>query len=521
MSHETSLQNRAAQADSPGIRGLPRRLLYSDDGIGIASALAVAVVIFILGVTWYSVSVHEIEEVSYDRQLSTAVNVAEAGAREAMYLLASNEGGFRDDADGGAATSGITAGTCDLDTLETVADGGTELLGEYWVKASPLAKDRTYLIESWGWAPDHTALQSVSKKVVIEVELVPIGGGFYYALFAADGGLTAGNRKEIYGDAYSGDDLAVGNFTRVYPNDGGAPGTGQMLVYRDLLISAGANVEIAGEVKVNGFVNDDKGSAFGTSGNDLLILNDTSLSALTKSRFKKNQASVGRDLTVAGPSSSVTDPPSAAAHIWNATGIPPVPPIALPLFVWAPSKYIDAGMTPVNTYNTWADFEAWYNANDDALSGAHFVNDTGSYTLDMGGVTLDGDFVLAFKGDLEVRGTPSGVSDPAVAPATVVIAGVRADSDVTLGVSANSIEDQVHHLIYAGGTFGATQQTTIYGAMYGHEDVSSNRLEIHFRPPNTSSIAGFTFDPALADLFLPRPGIWRETPADALGCTLP
>ena len=75
---------------------------------------------------------------------------------------------------------------------------------------------------------------------------------------------AAGNRKEIYGDAYSGGDLEIGNFTRVYPNDDGAPGTGQVLVHRDLLISGGSNVEIAGEVKVNGFVEDGAGRKVST-----------------------------------------------------------------------------------------------------------------------------------------------------------------------------------------------------------------------------------------------------------------
>ena len=497
-----------------------------DEGIGIASALSVAVVIFILGATWYSISVHELEEVGYDRHLATALNVAEAGAREAMYLLASNEGGFRDTADGGEVTTGITGFQCDLDTLETMVDGVSETQGEYWVRAVPLAKARSYLIESWGWAPHHTAHQAVSKKVMIEVELVPIGGGFYYALFAAEGGLTAGNRKEIYGDAYSGDDLAIGNFTRVYANDDGAPGTGQMLVYRDLLVGNGANVDIAGEVKVNGFVKDDSGSALGTAGNDLIILNDTSLSSLPKSTFKKNQASVGRNLQVVGPSSTVTDPPSAAAYVWNATGIQPVPQITLPAFVWNKDAYIAAGMTATE-HNDWAAFTTWYNqtSNKNALKGAHYIKNAyagpGPYPLDMGGVKLAGDFVLAFKGDLELRGTPNGVTNAALAPVTVVIAGVDTTSDVTLSNSSNSIEGQVHHLIYAGGTFSASQQTTIYGAMYGDKDTSSNRLEIHFRPPSTSAVAGFSFDPALADSFIPRPGTWRETPADALGCTLP
>ena len=523
MSSTTPLQKRCSSADRYGMRGLPGRLMHQDDGMGIAAALAVAVVIFILGATWYSVSVHELEEVGYDRHLATAVNVAEAGAREAMYLLASNESGFRDNADGGQATTGIAGTTCVLNTLDTVVEGTTEVQGEYWVRVTPQATALQYLIESWGWAPSHNGQQTVSKKVVIEVELVPVGGGFFHALFASEGGLTAGNRKEIYGDAYSGGDLEIGNFTRVYPNDDGAPGTGQVLVHRDLIIGGGSNVEIAGEVKVNGFVQDGAGSAFGFGGQNLTILNDTSLSSFTKSILKKNQSTVGRDLVVSGPSASVQDPPSvpsyAAAHIWNATGIPPVPPIGLPKFEWQPAKY--SGILDIYNHASWADFETWYQANDSALTGAHFVNDTGAFTLDMGGAVFDSDFVLAFKGDLELRGTPSGVSDPAIAPVTVVIAGAQSDSDVKLTNSANSVEGQVHHLIYAGGTFGAGQQTTIYGAMYGNQDASTNRLEIHFRPPTMGATQGFVFDPSLADTFLPRPGIWREIPPDALGCTLP
>ena len=362
MSGTNRLQRTGPYADISCMRGLLKKLLVQDEGIGIASALAVAIVIFTLGVTWYSVSLHELEEVAYDRHLATAVNVAEAGAREMMYLLASNEGGTRDAADAGMATTGVTGTTCDLGTLETVVEGTNEVQGEYWVRAVPLAAARSYLIESWGWAPSHTTLQSVAKKVVIEVELVPIGGGFYYALFAADGGLTAGNRKEIYGDAYSGKDLAIGNYTRVFPNDDGAPGTGQMLIYRDLLIGNGSNVQIAGEVKVNGFVKDDASARYGTAGNDLIILNDATLSSLPKSTFKNPPGLVGRTLQVAGPASSVTNPPSASSYVYNATGIPPVPKITLPKFFWNATTYTDQGLA-TTVYNTWGDFLVWYNTN--------------------------------------------------------------------------------------------------------------------------------------------------------------
>ncbi len=44
--------------------------------------------------------------------------------------------------------------------------------------------------------------------------------------------------------------------------------------------------------------------------------------------------------------------------------------------------------------------------------------------------------------------------------------------------------------------------------------MAGNQLEIHFRPPADAAIGGFTFDPTLADLFIPQPGVWREVPTD-------
>ena len=67
-------------------------------------------------------------------------------------------------------------------------------------------------------------------------------------------------------------------------------------------------------------------------------------------------------------------------------------------------------------------------------------------------------------------------------------------------------------LVVTQGDFGASNQSTIYGALYGDGDISTNRLEIHFRPPPPEAIVGFEFDPSLADQFRPVPGVWREVP---------
>ena len=502
------------------------KTLFGDDrGIGMVTALSVSFVVLGLGATWYTISVHELEEVSFDEHRTLAVNMADAGLRVAMERLATEET-FRDDAKtSGGATAGTTSGACDLAAVNSDVDGIPRQLGEYWYRAEKVdpsnPNDRTYLVESWGWASGQDARQPVVRHAEIQVELIPDGGGFNYALFASEGGLTAGNRKEIYGDIYSGDDLVLDNYTRVYPNDDGYPGTGSIRVYRDLTISSGSNVEAWGEVKVNGYIDDNKSGShyFG----DVIALHDNATSSFTNSYFKN--ATVDGTFYTTGNSSSVTGNLTAGLEVYGATGIEPAPAISLPTFVWDASDYSPAGVT----WASWADFDAWYSANTGALSGAHYVQDSGSYTLDMGGTYLTDDFILVFDGSLTLKKTPSG---SALTPATVVLVGLDTTSVVTVAQSANSIENEVHHLIYTNGTFVASQQTTIYGAMYGYEDASTQRLEVHFRPPNNDAIKGFVFDPALADSYLPQPGVWREVPdqIDASGivdpdgghyCTLP
>lgn len=486
------------------IRAALRRL-RDDSGVGLATALSISFVVATLGGLWFTIGLHELDEVAFDASRTGAVNMADAGAREAMQRLATDAAFRSDAATADGADSGVTLGACDLTRVDATIDGSARQIGEYWYRASKVdpgnPSDRHYLIESWGWAPQHDRVQATVKKVVFEVELQPVGGGFNHALFAAEGGLIAGNRKEIYGDAYSGADLVISNFTRVFANDAGYPGDGNLEVYGDMYIGSGSNTDIAGSVSVNGYIDDRKG---GTAyRGDVVMRHDNPASSLVGSYFKS--ATIDQTLFVAGPSTEVTGTVTAATEVYDATGLTPLPQISLPTFTWNPSDYSPAGQE----WPTWAAFDTWYNANKGALSGAHYVRDPGAYTMDYGGAFLTGHFVLAFDGDLTIRKTPAGSS---LAPAYIVWAGMQPTSDLTLAQSANSINGSVHHIGVTQGTFAATNQTTIYGALYGYQDASSNRLEIHFRPPPSEVVIGFEFDPALANRFLPEPGIWRETP---------
>ncbi len=501
-----------------------RRRARDDRGVGMVTALGISFTVLALSTTWYALAIHEIEESAFDEHRTMAVNAAEAGLREAMHRLA-NESAFRTDATTVAgATAGTTSGDCSLVPISSDVDGVTTQLGEYWyraVKVNPAdPDDLRFLIDGYGWSPAHDRKQTVARQVRMEVELIPNGGGFFYALFAADGGLNAGNRKEIYGDIYTGENLTLSNYTRVYPNDSGYVGTGAINVYGDLSITGGSNVEAWGDVRVNGFIDDQKTGSHYLA--DVITLHDNPTTSYTETYFKN--ATVDGTFFTQGPASEVSGNLTAGTEVYNATGLTPVQDISLPTFTWDPLDYSPPGVT----YATWGDFDAWYSANSGALSGAHYVTDTGPYTLDLGGAYLTDDFILAFDGDLTVKKTPSG-SD--LAPATIVLVGVQTTSKITLAQSSNSIEDVVHHLIVSYGEFAASQQSTIYGALYGEEDTSSNRIEIHFRPPNTDAVTGFEFDPALADNFIPQPWTWREIPpeVDATGvqngasyhCTLP
>ncbi len=490
-----------------------KRLIRTDDGVGIVTALAVSFIVFALGATWYSLSVHELDEVTFDRHRTAAINAAEAGAREVMHLLAEDvtrsgdPSGFRTMADLSSADFGTDgSGECEVETLQT-ADGDDA--GEYWARATKTG-DRKYLIEAWGWGPDTSSRQVVNKKVSFEVELVPLGG-FRHALFAADGGLQAGNRKEIYGDAFSGSNMVISNYTRVFRNDPGYPGIGNVTVAKDLIITSGSNPQIDGSVFVNGYIQDDK---VGTNYlADVVARHSNPASPYTKSYFRK--ATIGGTLYFRTATGSLQAGSNVTGTVvYNANAYDqPFPNIALPAFTWNPSEYGPIGGVPSlaavgsNTWPSWASFQTWYSANKTNLRGAHYVN--GGGTLDLGGAYLTNHFLLATSDNLTLKGTAAGAA-PALAPATVTLVVDNPNKRLTIAQSSNSIPNTVHHLIVSEGEFDASQQTTIYGSIYGKKDISQQRLEIHFRPPVDAITTGFTFDPNLADKFIPQPGVWRE-----------
>ncbi|MGH8873683.1 MAG: hypothetical protein ACRDVM_00280 [Acidimicrobiia bacterium] len=491
-----------------------RRLGDEERGIGVVTALMVTFIVFSLGAVWYGLSVHELDEVTFDRHRTQALHAADAGAREAMYLLARTDPTTRNAANGaGQASSSPTGTTCSFTALETLVDGTPQTVGEYWFRITDVTPsdttDLAYFIESWGWAPRHDARQSSPKKVELEVTLFP-QEGFEYAMFADVGGLAAGQRKEIYGDIYSAGDLVLDNHTDLYDN-GSFPGDGNLQVYGNLTIQSGANTYIEGTVTVNGYI-DDQHAGDNFVGDVIAVLDGPGLDASGNDAYFK-KATVGGVVRLGGtiePTSNINGSTPGGPLVQGATGLEPVPLRGIPDFTWDKNDY-----SPQGSEWSSANFKTWYEANQALLSGAHYV--AGDYTWDLKDAQFEDDFLLAVEGDLTIRGNAS-LTGTALPPVEVVVVGNRVPgtlsagdpgSKVTLAQSFLSTND-LRFLVYSKGQFAAENLTTVYGTIYAREDVSSNKLIVHYRRPETDTLSGFDFTAEGLDV---EPGVWREVPS--------
>jgi hypothetical protein len=496
-----------------------RRLHRAEDGIGVVTALMVTFIVFTLGASWYAISVHELDEVTFDRHRTQSIHATDAGVRDAMYRLA-NDDSVRSAAQGaGSWSSPIVSGTCDLTELTS----GSGVVGQYWLRISDATPseltDLRYFIESWGWAPTSQSRQANQKKIELELELIPAGGGFEYALYVGNQGLVGAQKKVLYGDAYSGQDATIQQLTEIKPNDGGYPGDGHLRIYEDLTISN--SLTVAGTVTVNDYITQGLGSNAAVG--ELIGVNnppngggnpayDTFLRKMAISGTAR--FGTGRNYST-GPPNQVT---AGGGIVHNATGLVPVPFEALPGFDW--DEVTDPPYTPKTLYtgvNAWDDFMSWVSSDPTALTGAHYVQNTGQSTSwNMNGHTFADDFILVVDGSVTLAGSPS--FDAANAPITVTVAGNQATSQVSAGAPVLVTSDDLRFLIYSKGTANIGLPTLIYGALYAEQGVSGTNLEIHFRPPET---AGFIWDPSLATSYTPRPGVWREASASAPPCTVP
>jgi hypothetical protein len=473
-----------------------------DDGFGLITALMISFVVFILAALWYGISSHEIDEAKEDRVSTAAVNAAEAGAREMMYLLA-NDKTIRDslETSGAVYTTSPEGSACvytELDSSGTASDR----LGEYWVRVTKTPGfDLRYRIEAWGWAPSHGARLHSEKKIDFEIELRPYGGGFDFAVFTGTTGYAGGNNKKVWGDVYSAADFEVDNSTTILPNDIPWPGTGAVSVVGDMTISANAASQFSGAVRVNGNIDDNKKNTLYQS--DVSIGGDASYLAEPTIVGSLNM----RDTSA--PSGDLGDVNEVLTGVdWT-----PVAPLLLPEFEWAasPNKQTVSD-------SDWSPSEL--GVSDQTTS---YEMPTGDVEIDFSKTEFHGDVVIyvpSGNADITKWQNVSVGADATETPVSVAV--VVGDPDKNLfiaqGFSMTGTED-VHFLGYSAGTVATENNSVIYGTIYGEGGNQGQRSYVHFRPMNESIQGVFSFDPAAADQFIPQPRIWREVPADTPGCT--
>lgn len=523
-----------------------RHLQQSDAGVGLVMALIVSFIVFSLGAVWVATSTHELDQVTHNRHRTEAFNAAEAGARRAMAELQNNndaDGWFESDGTALLATEGVrtqakghgllwlgydpSAGgeLCPAESLMS----GADQLGEYVVRVERLdAADvgLEYSIESWGWGPNRDSRQSVLRKVQMDVVLRPLDS-FAKALFASKS-MVGTNRKEIYGDVYAGESVTISNFTRIYPNDEGETGFGQLEVFGDLDIDNGSNVEFGGLIRVQGALDDDS-SGTSYTGADLVNAAPASGASGTFSTVNDFKNATTTDTIRYGGTLAGGWDVTPIASVISTNSLIDVPEIPLPTFEYLPADY--PSMTKTNWGTNVSGFQAFFSSNKANLSGIHVVNlSGGSISVDFKNTRFSGHFFLvAQDGDLNVHGFTKGLSGTPDAPITVglvlddtrvpglLATPVTVDDipDVdryTLSMSNgfNSIPGVVHHLIFSEGFFDVQNQATFYGTVYGNDDISSNRLEIHFRQPADVIASGFKFPIPDSTRFIAQPMLWRE-----------
>jgi Tfp pilus assembly protein PilX len=94
--------------------------LRQEEGFGLITALMISFVVFILAALWYGISTHEIDQAAGDRAAAMALNSAEAGAREMMYVLA-NDKTVRDslEVSGAVYTTSPEGNACVYDRIDS------------------------------------------------------------------------------------------------------------------------------------------------------------------------------------------------------------------------------------------------------------------------------------------------------------------------------------------------------------------------------------------------------------------
>jgi hypothetical protein len=426
------------------------RLLARRDerGIGIVTALMVALVVFAVGGLWVNLSVHQAEESTLERAREAARHAAEAGINRAMSEL---------------ATSASYAGGGGLQNLTD----GTTVVAQYEIVSvtQPGADPNTRYIVARGWAPTQAQAKS-RRRLEAQVQLVP-SDGFRYALYAAPGGIATSNNLTVTGDVYSDTDLSLSNNAKV---TGSITSQGSVTTSNNSTI--GGDIRAVGNITLNNSSTTVTGSVY-SNGN--ISLTGT---------VKGNAQATG---TITGGTVNGTRSPAS----------PPTPPpnLSLPTFTWNPANY-----TSPSTWATPAAFNTYFNANKNAFSGVHRVLcpscSASSDVLFSSKWTMSGDVTIVTDGPIELS---KDISNGSGGPVTLTIISLF-PTDPAIDMTSNmTLPGDISVLLYAPDAQISFKNLKHFsGAVYGESLSSNNQFSLNWVP---IAAPGFTWDLASSTHF--------------------
>lgn len=400
---------------SPPALAFLRRRAADEQGVGVATAVFVALIVFALGATWAQLGIHNVQLSSHERSREQALDAAEAGINAAMSQLTTDTGYA-----GGSRTLAGASGEYDV-TVEAINTGDPTDLRRKIVAA--------------GYAPDRLSVSRSVRKLEAEVDLETTDG-FDFGLFAGAGTITGANHMTVNGDVYSSDGIALENNSDINGD-----------VVTPAWVTTQGNTLIAGDVRAGGNVTLENSST--TVQNSVFSGGNVTV-----------DAHVVRNVQAAG-SVTVTNNGQVDGSVAPNSPPPAVRVERLPAFTWNALNYTPAP-------STWGSVAAFYTDwSDKALTGLpfnghHKIDDTLLLTLDkkwkMGAdVTIVSDGKI--KLTKEVANSGTGTLDLVVISTSVE--GIELAGNVT-------IPDSIHVLLFApNGPVVFNNLKHFAGAVYG------------------------------------------------------
>lgn len=321
------------------------RLRSDERGFGVISAVIVGFVVTAGAVTMLSLAVHQNEGSAQERDRERAFAAAEAAVNQAM------------------STMSFDPRRCPGIGAEPVRTGTLPGGGEYEFRfiepepmfscSNPLTVDR-YIVAK-GWSGPKAAPQTQRRQVEQQIKLKPLDG-FKYALFAAPGGITAGNNFTVNGDVYSEQDLAIAEQSKVFGSV-----TGQQLVSVDNNSIVSGDIWARGDVSLLGAGSLVQGDVKSSGGKKL----DASGNVLAT--WAGNVSNVGAIEKKAIAPGAITGTGKFGGKVTTAVDAPPKQ--TLPVFDPMSVPYTNIHTSP-GAFNTY------FGSNTTSFAGLHRVDGT-------------------------------------------------------------------------------------------------------------------------------------------------